>query len=239
MDDLWKGLRPEARTQLAQRSYQLASLPERLGSKAVEVAELLAADREALKNHWIPGVELFPRRIYPQEHRGYFGELARRTERSLGFWPSQWASATMWAGSGKGFHIHPPHLPEGCSPEAWFRQLYAGEPGREDLRPYDREQWDVMFFVQGCVEIILVDERSGLERRIMRFRVEGDNHRGPNNAGVIIPAGVAHALRAEGNENVIMVYGTSTAFNPDFEGRIESGIESAPLCPAWEAYLQR
>ena len=85
--------------------------------------------------------------------------------------------------------------------------------------------------------MILVDERAGMERRIMRFIIEGDNRRGANNAGVVIPAGVAHALRAESSEDVIMVYGTSTSFNPAFEGRIESGLETAQLPPEWEQYL--
>lgn len=240
-DDLWKGLRHSARSRLIERNYQQNTLAQRLSTTAVEVSELLAADRSTLAGEWIPGVELFARRIYPQEHRGFFGELARQTDdtlASIGLWPRQWATATMWAGSGKGFHIHPPHLPEGCHAEEWFRRLYGEAPAQPHLRPYDREQWDVMFFLQGKAEMILVDERAGLERRVMRFRVEGDNHRGPNNAGVVIPAGVAHALRAEGDENVIMVYGTSTSFNPAFEGRIESGLESAPLPSEWEGYLQ-
>jgi dTDP-4-dehydrorhamnose 3,5-epimerase-like enzyme len=95
-----------------------------------------------------------------------------------------------------------------------------------------------MFFVQGCVEMLLVDERLGLPRRVMRFIIEGDDHRGPNNAGVVIPAGVAHALRVEGPTDAIMVYGTSTPFEPSFEGRIADSIERAPLDNAWERYLQ-
>ena len=61
--------------------------------------------------------------------------------------------------------------------------------------------------------------------------------RGPNNAGLVIPAGVAHALRAEGSRDAIMVYGTSTTFRSDFEGRIAAGIESAPLPDEWQKYL--
>jgi hypothetical protein len=76
-----------------------------------------------------------------------------------------------------------------------------------------------------------------MPRRAMRFIIEGDNHRGPNNAGVVIPAGVAHALRVEGALDGIMVYGTSTVFNPAFEGRIADSIERAPLPPDWERYL--
>jgi dTDP-4-dehydrorhamnose 3,5-epimerase-like enzyme len=181
-------------------------------------------------------VELFARRIYPQRHRGFFGEFARKEEgllASIGLWPKQWATATMFAGTAKGFHIHPPHIPDGTAPDAWFQQLFA-EGADVAQRPYEREQWDAMFFVQGCVEMLLVDERAGMERRVMRFIIEGDDHRGPNNAGVVIPAGVAHALRVEGATNAIMVYGTSTQFDPSFEGRIADGVERAPLPPEWE-----
>ena len=83
----------------------------------------------------------------------------------------------------------------------------------------------------------LADERAGLPRRVMRFVVEGDDRRGANNAGVVIPAGVAHALRVEGSVDAIMVYGTSTQFDPAFEGRIADGVEKAPLPPEWENYL--
>jgi dTDP-4-dehydrorhamnose 3,5-epimerase-like enzyme len=71
----------------------------------------------------------------------------------------------------------------------------------------------------------------------MRFFVDGDNHRSRNNVGVIIPPGVAHAIRAEGSEDVIMVYGTSTTFQPEFEGRIVSEIETAELPESWRKFL--
>ena len=145
----------------------------------------------------------------------------------------------MFATTAKGFHIHPPSIPEGTSPEAWFQRLYIDEPKNYALRPYDLEQWDAMFFVAGNVEMLLVDERAGMPRRVMRFIIEGDDQRGPNNAGVVIPAGVAHALRSEGSVDTIMVYGTSTKFNPAFEGRIADGVERAPLPPEWEAYIAR
>jgi dTDP-4-dehydrorhamnose 3,5-epimerase-like enzyme len=85
--------------------------------------------------------------------------------------------------------------------------------------------------------MLLVDERAGLPRRVMRFLIEGDDQRGANNVGVVIPAGVAHALRAEGSRDVIMVYGTTTQFNPDFEGRIADGVERASLPADWQSYL--
>jgi dTDP-4-dehydrorhamnose 3,5-epimerase-like enzyme len=52
-----------------------------------------------------------------------------------------------------------------------------------------------------------------------------------------VAPGVAHALRSIGNRDLIMVYGTSTTFNPDWEGRIASGIENSPLPADWAAYL--
>lgn len=241
MDNSWIGLKPAARTALTQRDYSAASLAERLGSTGVESRELVAATASQLATTWIPGVEIFGRQIFPQRHRGFFGEFARQDDGPLakiGFWPKQWATARMFSGTGKGFHVHPPHIPEGEDAARWFARLFIEEPTTYSLRPYTKEQWDVMFFVQGCVEMLLVDERAGMERRIMRFIIEGDDHRGPNNAGVVIPPGVAHALRVEGATDAIMVYGTSTQFEPAFEGRIADSIERAPLPEEWQAYLK-
>ena len=240
MSDQWKCLKPEARALLTQRNYSAGSLAERLATSGVEAGELIAAGREKLADAWIPGVELFGRRIFPQRHRGFFGEFARQDNGllgAIGLWPKQWATARMFTGTAKGFHIHPPHLPEGTTPEAWFRKLFIEEPENYALRPYPREQWDAMFFVQGNVEMLLVDERAGLPRRVMRLIIEGDDTRGTSNAGVVIPAGVAHALRVEGSVDAIMVYGTSTQFDPAFEGRIADDVEKAPLPPEWSRYL--
>ena len=239
MSDLWQALKPGARDQLAQRDYSQKSLAQRLATTGVEAGEIIGK-RSDLAEAWIPGVEVFSRKIYPQRHRGFFGEFARMGEGMLGeigLWPRQWATARMFASTAKGFHIHPPHIPADTTAEAWFQRLFVGEPSNFQLRPYEHEQWDAMFFVAGNVEMILVDERAGLPRRVMRFLIEGDDQRGPNNAGLVIPAGVAHALRAEGSRDVIMVYGTSTAFRPDFEGRIAAGVESAPLPEEWQKYL--
>ncbi len=238
-DHLWQGLTPEAQSRLSQRDYSAPSLAEQLASTGVEAGELIHADRS--KSPWIPGVEIFARKVYPQRHRGFFGEFARLDEGPLakiGLRPRQWATATMFANTAKGFHIHPPSIPDGEEPEKWFQRLYIDELTNCKLRPYDREQWDAMFFVQGTAEMILVDERAGLERRVMRFIAEGDDRRGPNNVGVIIPAGVAHALRVEGSRDLIMVYGTSTVFDAAFEGRIASSVECAPLPPEWERHLR-
>jgi dTDP-4-dehydrorhamnose 3,5-epimerase-like enzyme len=239
MTTRWHALKPAAQTALTQRDYSAHSLSERLGTIGVEVGEIAGRNAE-LAAAWIPGVEVFSRKIHAQRHRGVFGEFARQDEGALaaiGLWPRQWATARMFAGTAKGFHIHPPHIPEGTSAEAWFRRLFIEESMNFSLRPYDREQWDAMFFVQGNIEMLLVDERAGLPRRMMRFIIEGDDRRGPNNAGVVIPPGVAHALRVEGSTDAIMVYGTSTKFDPDFEGRIADGVERAPLPEDWQRYL--
>jgi hypothetical protein len=145
----------------------------------------------------------------------------------------------MFAYTAKGFHVHPPSNPEDSAAANWLRRLFVDEPENYSLRRYDDEQWDVMFFLQGRVEMILCDIRAGLPRRVMRFFIDGDNHRGNNNVGVVIPAGVAHALRAEGGEDVMMVYGTSTIFQPEFEGRIASDVESAELPESWQKFLGR
>jgi dTDP-4-dehydrorhamnose 3,5-epimerase-like enzyme len=216
---LWRGLTTAAQKGLVTRDY--AATPP---------------DDEA-----IPGVEIFPRKIYHQRHRGLFGEFARRDEgmlRRIGFWPVQWATARMFAQTAKGFHVHPPSIPKGKKPEDWMRRLFVTEPKNYKLRCYDEEQWDVMFFVQGVAEIILHDVRAGLPRRTMRFFVDGDNHPGGNNVGIVVPPGIAHAIRVEGSEDVIMVYGTSTSFHPEFEGRIGSEIETAMLPESWAKFLK-
>ena len=239
---LWEGLSAEGRAQLATRDYRAGSLAERLQGPGVEAGELLAAKKSepALAGAWIPGVEILPRKVHAQRFRGVFGEFVRRDEgvlAQIGLWPVQWASARMFARTAKGFHVHPPSIPKGKKPADWLRHLFVHEPKNYSARPYDREQWDIIFFVQGVVEVILRDTRAGLDARIMRFFIDGDNHRSGHNAGVVVPAGVAHALRAEGSEDVIMVYGTSTSFRPEFEGRIASETETAELPKSWQKFL--
>ena len=238
--DRWTGLNSNARAALSQRNYAAVSLLERLCSTGVTALELLNADRSSLASGWIPGVELVPRRVFRQRHRGFFGEFVRDGQGitgNLALWPRQWASARMFAGSAKGFHIHPPYIPKNSDAAAWFQHLYGPSPAAVTERPYDKEQWDVMFFVQGNVEMLLVDERAGMERKIMRFILEGDDSAAPQHAGVVIPAGVAHALRVEGAADAIMVYGTSTVFDPEAEGRIADDVERAPLPCEWQSYL--
>ncbi len=240
MTDRWTALKAKAREQLSQRDYAAGSLSERLSSSGVSVAELLGADRAVLEAAWIPGVELVPRRVFRQRHRGFFGEFIRHGQGvtgNLGLWPQQWASATMFAGTSKGFHVHPPYIPEHTDAAAWFQHLFGPSPAPVSERPYAKEQWDVMFFVRGNVEMLLVDERLGLARRIMRFTIDGDDSNGVGHAGVVIPAGVAHAIRVEGSSDAVMVYGTTTVFDPAAEGRIADYVERAPLPADWQAYL--
>jgi dTDP-4-dehydrorhamnose 3,5-epimerase-like enzyme len=240
---LWEGLTAEARKALVMRDYAPQSFAERLAGSGIEAGKLATADRGSreVREAWIPGVEIFPRTIHHQRHRGVFGEFVRRDAQPLeriGFWPAQWANARMFAQSAKGFHVHPPSIPDRTKPHDWLRRLFLEEPENYALRRYAHEQWDVMFFVQGVVEMILRDVRAGLPTRTMRFFVDGDNHPGANNVGIVVPPGIAHAIRVEGSEDVIMVYGTSTSFQPEFEGRIGSEIETATLPESWVKFLK-
>ncbi len=242
-DKLWAGLSTEARKALATRDYATGDVAQQLATGGIEAGKLLEADGTSadLRAVWIPGVEIFSRTVYPQRHRGVFGEFGRRDEGILGqigFWPTQWATARMFAQTAKGFHIHPPSVPEGEKAGAWFQKLFREENPDYTLRRYEEEQWDVMFFVQGIAEMILREAREGMPARTMRLIIEGDNHRGKNNVGVVVPPGVAHAIRVEGSEDLIMVYGTSTAFRPEFEGRIASEVETAQLPDSWQKFLQ-
>lgn len=240
--NLWIGLNKTARAALVRRDYRDGPLAERVKGSGIAAADLVGIDRGGtdIQRVWIPGVEVFQRKVHFQRHRGLFGEFARQqagTLAEIGLWPKQWATARMFAQSAKGFHLHPPSVPDEIPPADWHRRLFVDEPRNYGLRRYDLEQWDVMFFVQGRIELILRDVREGLPARTMRFYIDGDNHPGPNNAGVVIPPGVAHALRVEGSEDAIMVYGTSTAFNPEFEGRIASEVETAALPDSWVTFL--
>jgi dTDP-4-dehydrorhamnose 3,5-epimerase-like enzyme len=242
-ENLWQGIEPGGRTALTGRDYRTASFAQELATRGVDASELVGADRNHrdIRDAWIPGVEIFHRKVFPQRHRGSFGEFVRRDEGVLariGMWPKQWSAARMFASTAKGFHVHPPNVPKESAAANWLRRLFIDEQENYSLRRYDEEQWDVMFFLQGRVEMILCDIRTGLPRRVMRFFIDGDNHRSNNNVGVVIPPGVAHALRVEGTEDVVMVYGTSTVFHPEFEGRIASDVETAELPQSWQRFLK-
>lgn len=238
-ENRWKGLRDSARAMLETRDYSKDTLAVRLGTSGVGGGELVSG-RDGLDDVWIPGVEIFQRRVFQQKARGYFSELTRLNEgvlHDIGIQPKQWASALMHRDSAKGFHIHPPFIPDGVEAAEWFRKLFIESPKDYSQRLYDKEQWDVMFFLTGMCEMLLTDERAGMPRRIMRFTISGDSRPGSDNVSIVIPPGVGHALRSIGNEDLIMAYGTSTSFNPDWEGRIASGVESAPLPAEWADYL--
>jgi dTDP-4-dehydrorhamnose 3,5-epimerase-like enzyme len=240
--NLWQGISEKAQAKLGTRDYSAGTFSEQLAGKGMEARKLVAADRNdpEMAEAWIPGVEIFARAIYPQRHRGAFGELARREEgilAEIGFWPNQWSAARMFANTAKGFHIHPPSIPDGVTAGDWMQRVFVREPKNYSLRRYQHEQWDVMFFIQGVAEMILHDLRAGLPTRTMRFVIDGDNRRGADNIAVVIPPGVAHAIRTESSEDLIMVYGTSTTFRPEFEGRIASEVETALLPESWQKLL--
>jgi dTDP-4-dehydrorhamnose 3,5-epimerase-like enzyme len=241
-NDRWRGIDVGARDAINTRDYGTASLAKELSQRGVDASGLVGAtrDRADIKGAWIPGVEIFARKVYPQRHRGLFSEFVRCDEgilAQIALWPRQWSAARMFSGTAKGFHVHPPSIPEDSNAVDWLRRLYIDEPDNYSVRSYDKEQWDVMFFIQGRVEMILCDIRAGLPRRVMRFFIDGDNHRSDNNVGVIIPPGVAHAIRVEGTEDAVMVYGTSMVFHPEFEGRIASEVETAALPESWRKFL--
>src|SRR5437667_7296546 len=119
--NLWVGLSDEARNALTARDYKAGSLAQRIADSGIDASELAAADRSRpeVKRAWIPGVEIFPRKIHPQRHRGVFGELGRRDEgvlTKIGLWPKQWSAARMFAQSAKGFHVHPLRIPPDTTP---------------------------------------------------------------------------------------------------------------------------
>ncbi len=132
-NNLWQGLDDRIQKSLTTRDYKAGSLSERLSRTGLEAGELARADRSGreLRAAWIPGVEIFPRTIHSQRHRGVFGEFARRDEgilAQIGLWPAQWATARMFAHSAKGFHVHPPNIPEKQKAAAWLKKLFLDEP---------------------------------------------------------------------------------------------------------------
>ena len=81
---LWQGLSAETQKALATRDYAPQSFAARVAGTGIEAGKLAAADRTTAENReaWIPGVEIFPRPIHFQRHRGVFGEgdFADRTD---------------------------------------------------------------------------------------------------------------------------------------------------------------
>src|SRR5437762_8808980 len=151
--NLWEGIDAGARKGLNTRDYRSASFTQELSQGGVDASNLAAADRSQreITDAWIPGVEIFARKIHPQRHRGLFGEFVRRDEgilAQIGFWPKQWSAARTFARTAKGFHVHPPRIPADTTAADWLRRLFIDEPGDYSFRRYNDEQWDVMFFLQ-------------------------------------------------------------------------------------------
>src|SRR6266403_4459174 len=130
---LWLGVSETTRNALTPRDYKVGSLPQRVAQSGVPARELVRVDRSRpeIKRAWIPGVEIFSRKIHSQRHRGSFGEFVRRDEgilAQIGFWPKQWSAACMFAQTAKGFHVRPPSIPKGATAGDWLRRLFIDEP---------------------------------------------------------------------------------------------------------------
>src|SRR5688572_3461936 len=74
MNERWTGLKPDALGALSQRDYSAPGLPERMAGAGVEAGEICGARDPALTAAWIPGIEVFARKVFPQRHRGAFAE---------------------------------------------------------------------------------------------------------------------------------------------------------------------
>ena len=121
----------------------------------------------------------------------------------------------------------------------WLRRLFVRSPENYSLRRYDDEQWDVMFFLQGTVEMICA----------MCVPAFPSASCVSSSMAIIIAAATMSewsfhpASRTpfawKAAEDVIMVYGTSTIFQPEFEGRIVSDVESAELPESWRKFRGR
>src|SRR5437763_648413 len=73
----------------------------------------------------------------------------------------QWSEARMFSNTAKGFHVHPASIPKGGVAADWLRGVFIEERENYSLRRYDDEEWGVMLFLQGRVEIILCYIRAG------------------------------------------------------------------------------
>src|SRR5215472_4664205 len=92
--NLWEGIHPRVEKALTARDYRTASFAQELAQRGVDAGEVVGADKSEreIKEAWIPGVEIFARKIHPQRHRGCFGEFVRRDEgilAQIGLWPKQ------------------------------------------------------------------------------------------------------------------------------------------------------
>src|SRR5436189_6197668 len=113
--NLWEGIDTGARNALSTRNYRTASFAQELSERGVDARKLVAADRNKreVQEAWIPGVEIFLRKIHPRRPRGSFGDFVRRDEGILaqfGLWRKQWSAARGFARPAKGFHVPPPSI---------------------------------------------------------------------------------------------------------------------------------
>jgi hypothetical protein len=69
--NLWKGIDVGARKSLNTRDYRAESFARELSQRGVDASDLAAADRSQreIKDAWIPGVEIFARKVHAQRHR--------------------------------------------------------------------------------------------------------------------------------------------------------------------------
>src|SRR5690242_7625816 len=100
--NLWEGVDSAVQHALMPRDYRTGAFAQELAQRGVDAGELVVADKDQpeIREAWIPGVEVFARKIHPQRHRGSFGEFVRRDEGVLariGLWPTQWSAARMFA----------------------------------------------------------------------------------------------------------------------------------------------
>jgi len=172
--DRWHASRRMRQPPWSSATTVCARSANRIAEVGIEAGPLAAANRAdpEISEAWIPGVEISPRTIYPQRHRGSFGELARRDEGALariGLWPRPMVSRADVCPNRERFSYSSSQRPEGTPPNEWFRRLFVIEPENFPLRRYDEEQWDVMFFMQGRAEMILREARAGLPQKTMRL----------------------------------------------------------------------
>src|SRR5438270_11263277 len=81
-EKLWQGIDRAAQDALSVRNYRSASFAQELAQRGVDAGELVAADRNQreIKEVWIPGVEIFARKVYPQRHVGASRNLCGATK---------------------------------------------------------------------------------------------------------------------------------------------------------------
>ena len=70
-DQRWRGLKPAAKASLEIRDYSSEANGMQLATTGLEAGKVIALREDLVaEGAWIPGVEIFPRTIYQQRHRG-------------------------------------------------------------------------------------------------------------------------------------------------------------------------